>query len=70
VPFCTGLAALYIVISFQGLTMGLVDTGGNVLLLSMWGASCGPYMQALHFAFGAGAFVVRRGSWLFGNIPF
>eukprot|EP00048_Salpingoeca_helianthica_P004012 m.72840 g.72840 ORF g.72840 m.72840 type:complete len:457 (+) comp13006_c0_seq2:48-1418(+) len=65
VPFCTGLAAMYIVISFQGLTMGLVDTGGNVLLLSMWGANCGPYMQALHFAFGLGAFVAPLVAKLF-----
>lgn len=37
--------------------MGVVDTGGNVLLLSMWGESVGPIMQGLHAAFGVGAFL-------------
>eukprot|EP00047_Mylnosiga_fluctuans_P005800 m.242798 g.242798 ORF g.242798 m.242798 type:complete len:500 (+) comp14101_c0_seq1:61-1560(+) len=57
VPFCTALAAIYVVVSFQGAAMGFLDTGGNVLLLSMWGKDCGPQMQAMHFCFGLGAFI-------------
>lgn len=34
-----------------------LQLGGNVLLLRLWGAKSAPYMQALHFAFGSGAFV-------------
>lgn len=38
--------------------MGLMDTGGNVVLLRLWGSDVGPYMQTLHFSFGLGAFLV------------
>ena len=31
--------------------------GGNVMCLHLWGRQSGPYIQALHFAFGLGAFV-------------
>ena len=31
--------------------------GGNVLCLDLWGRNSGPFMQALHFSFGLGAFV-------------
>eukprot|EP00117_Sycon_ciliatum_P033743 scpid33312/ scgid0850/ Sodium-dependent glucose transporter 1 len=41
----------------QGISMGFLDTGGNVLLLQIWGKDNGPYMQALHFCFGLGAMV-------------
>ena len=37
--------------------MGVLDTGGNVLLLWLWGSQVEPYMQAMHFFFGAGAFI-------------
>ena len=41
----------------QGLGSGFLDTGGNSLLLSIWaGRDSGPYMHALHFTFGLGAF--------------
>ncbi|XP_021924105.1 uncharacterized protein LOC110831913 isoform X2 [Zootermopsis nevadensis] len=42
---------------FLGMTMGFLDTGGNVLCLDLWGRNSGPFMQALHFSFGLGAFV-------------
>ena len=46
-------------ISFiRGLASGSLDTGGNVLLLNIWeGRDSGPYMHALHFTFGIGAFL-------------
>ena len=56
VQLCTSIFALAALISMQGLCMGLLDTGGNVLVLRYWGPDCGPWMQALHFAFGLGAF--------------
>ena len=35
-----------------------MDTGGNVLILNIWsGRDSGPYMHALHFTFGLGAFL-------------
>lgn len=54
---------LGMVVVLQGLSMGFLDTGGNVLLLRIWGEHCGPWMQTLHFSFGLGAFVVRGGCW-------
>lgn len=40
----------------QGLTMGFIDTGGNVLLLTLWRGSdqLNRHMHALHFFFGLG----------------
>ena len=40
----------------QGIGMGLLDTGGNVMLIKIWGESVGPYMQLMHCLFGVGAF--------------
>ena len=38
--------------------MGLLDTGGNVMLIRLHGAAAvEPFMQALHFFFGLGAFL-------------
>ena len=42
----------------QGFGSGFLDTGGNSLLLGIWaGRDSGPYMHALHFTFGLGAFL-------------
>lgn len=49
-----GLAATLFVLSFGG---GGLDAAGNVWLLHMWGKSSAPFMQALHFTFGLGAFI-------------
>eukprot|EP00054_Salpingoeca_dolichothecata_P022365 m.146474 g.146474 ORF g.146474 m.146474 type:complete len:534 (+) comp24313_c0_seq2:223-1824(+) len=57
VPLCSSVVIMGFLVSLQGLSMGFLDTGGNVLLLSMWGTDVGPYMQTLHFSFGVGAFV-------------
>jgi FHS family Na+ dependent glucose MFS transporter 1 len=40
-----------------GLGQGLIDVGGNLNLLWIFQARVGPYMNALHFAFGVGAFL-------------
>ena len=37
--------------------MYVIFSGGNVICLRIWGKDSGPYMQALHFAFGVGAFM-------------
>ncbi|XP_064634021.1 uncharacterized protein LOC135491960 isoform X2 [Lineus longissimus] len=56
-PWCTRLYLLIITIAFQGVSMGLVDTAGNLMCVQTWGRKSPPYMQALHFFFGLGAFV-------------
>ncbi|PSN31253.1 hypothetical protein C0J52_26179 [Blattella germanica] len=56
-PWCQVLWLLQACMVFLGMTMGFLDTGGNVLCLDLWGRNSGPFMQALHFSFGLGAFV-------------
>ncbi|KAM6915477.1 sodium-dependent glucose transporter 1 [Xenentodon cancila] len=57
IPFCRQAVLLTGFMSSIGMSMGALDTGGNVLILSTWGEQAGPHMQALHFSFAAGAFV-------------
>ncbi|XP_041831782.1 sodium-dependent glucose transporter 1 [Melanotaenia boesemani] len=57
IPFCKQAVLLTGFMSSIGMSMGALDTGGNVLILNTWGEQAGPHMQALHFSFAAGAFV-------------
>ncbi|KFQ31772.1 Sodium-dependent glucose transporter 1, partial [Merops nubicus] len=57
IPWCKKSLLLTGLMSVIGASMGILDTGGNVLVLNTWGAEAGPHMQALHFSFAAGAFV-------------
>ncbi|XP_029351654.1 sodium-dependent glucose transporter 1-like [Echeneis naucrates] len=57
IPFCKQALFLTGLMSSIGMSMGVLDTGGNVLILNTWGEKAGPHMQALHFSFAAGAFV-------------
>ncbi|XP_066996857.2 uncharacterized protein [Anabrus simplex] len=56
-PWCQILWLQVACMVILGITMGFLDTGGNVLCLDLWGRNSGPFMQALHFSFGLGAFV-------------
>ncbi|XP_026197360.1 sodium-dependent glucose transporter 1 [Anabas testudineus] len=56
IPFCKNALLLTGFMSSIGISMGVLDTGGNVLILNTWGKQAGPHMQALHFSFAAGAF--------------
>ncbi|NXQ53141.1 MFS4B protein, partial [Anthoscopus minutus] len=57
IPWCKDYLLLTILMSVIGGSMGILDTGGNVLALNTWGAEAGPHLQALHFSFAAGAFL-------------
>ncbi|NXG00144.1 MFS4B protein, partial [Sakesphorus luctuosus] len=57
IPWCKDSVLLTVLMSVIGGSMGVLDTGGNVLALNTWGAEAGPHMQALHFSFAVGAFV-------------
>jgi FHS family Na+ dependent glucose MFS transporter 1 len=57
VPMLRSAPLVALAISTQGVCMGVLDTGGNVLLLWLWGDRVEPFMQAMHFFFGLGAFV-------------
>ncbi|KAL6043775.1 hypothetical protein STEG23_018542 [Scotinomys teguina] len=57
IPFCKKAVLLIVMMSVFGVSVSVVDTGGNVLILDLWGDKGAPYMQALHFSFALGAFV-------------
>ncbi|NXK47022.1 MFS4B protein, partial [Chauna torquata] len=57
IPWCKRSLLLTVLMSVIGASMGVLDTGGNVLALNTWGTEAGPHMQALHFSFAIGAFV-------------
>lgn len=56
IPFCKKAFLLTIMMACIGAAMGVLDTGGNVLILNTWRKQAGPHMQALHFSFAVGAF--------------
>ncbi|XP_068794158.1 sodium-dependent glucose transporter 1 [Struthio camelus] len=57
IPWCKKSLLLTVLMSVIGGSMGILDTGGNILALNTWGTEAGPHMQALHFSFAVGAFV-------------
>uniref|UniRef100_A0ABM5G869 Sodium-dependent glucose transporter 1 n=1 Tax=Pogona vitticeps TaxID=103695 RepID=A0ABM5G869_9SAUR len=57
IPWCKKALLLTAMMSVIGFSMGVLDTGGNVLALDTWGSEAGPHMQALHFSFALGAVV-------------
>jgi len=54
-PVVPLLGLLFIVILFLGAGQGAVDVGGNALLVWVHRSEVGPFMNGLHFAWGAGA---------------
>ena len=57
VPLIPLLWLLTIVIFILGAAEGVLDVGGNTLIVWIYGDKVGPYMYGLHFFFGAGAFL-------------
>jgi FHS family Na+ dependent glucose MFS transporter 1 len=57
VPVIPLLWLLTLVLFITGIAEGCVDIGGNTLLVWVYGRDVGPYMNALHFFFGLGAFI-------------
>ncbi|NXK62134.1 MFS4B protein, partial [Sylvietta virens] len=57
IPWCKESLLLTALMSVIGGSMGILDTGANVLALNTWGSEAGPHLQALHFSFAAGAFL-------------
>jgi FHS family Na+ dependent glucose MFS transporter 1 len=57
VPFLAILWGLALVLFAIGIAEGVLDVGGNALLVWVHRARVGPYMNALHFFFGLGAFL-------------
>ncbi len=57
VPTVPLLWLLALVLLALGLGEGGLDVGGNTLLVWVYGDKVGPFMNALHFCFGLGAFI-------------
>jgi MFS transporter, FHS family, Na+ dependent glucose transporter 1 len=57
IPLATLLWMLIVMLFLIGLFEGATDVGGNTLLLWVHGSKVAPYMNALHFFFGVGAFI-------------
>ncbi|CAO2627951.1 Sodium-dependent glucose transporter 1A, partial [Lemmus lemmus] len=55
IPFCKTAVLLMSTMSVFGASVGVVDTGANVLILALWRDKGAPHMQALHFSFALGA---------------
>lgn len=57
VPVLSNLALLIAAILLIGIAEGALDIGGNTLLIWVHGKRVAPFMNALHFFFGVGAFL-------------
>ena len=82
VPVIPSLWLLAIVLLVIGMGEGLLDVGGNTLIVWLHGRKVGPFMNGLHFFFGIGAFLspvlvaqmillnegIRGAYWLFAVI--
>jgi FHS family Na+ dependent glucose MFS transporter 1 len=55
VPVVPTLLTLLVLFSVVGVAAGVVEVGGNTLLVWLYRDRVGPWMNALHFAFGVGA---------------
>lgn len=56
-PFAPSLEVLLVILLVKGVANGFINTGANTLLMWMHGEKSAPYMNALHFFFGLGAFM-------------
>ncbi len=54
-PLMSNLAILAVVLATMGIAIGVLDVGGNTLLVWVHRGSVAPYMNGLHFCFGVGA---------------
>jgi len=57
IPLISWFYALLVVLFFFGLGVGTMDVGENLNLVWMFKSRVGPYLNAIHFIFGLGAFI-------------
>lgn len=57
IPLLRSFVILAILMATLGLLEGFLDVGGNTLTLWSFRTNVAPYMNALHFSFGLGAFI-------------
>ena len=54
-PLVTSRWLLVVIVLLLGAAGGIVDVGGNTLIVWLFGKKVGPYMNAMHLFFGVGA---------------
>ncbi|GIY85280.1 sodium-dependent glucose transporter 1 [Caerostris darwini] len=57
IPWSRSMEVLTVLMTINGVSLGILETGSNVCCLSLWGKDSGPYFQALHCIFGLGALI-------------
>jgi FHS family Na+ dependent glucose MFS transporter 1 len=57
VPWLGSLWLLILVFGLIGVPLGVMDVGGNTLIVWLYRADVPPYMNALHLSFGVGALI-------------
>ncbi|XP_068714834.1 major facilitator superfamily domain-containing protein 4A-like isoform X1 [Montipora foliosa] len=57
IPMCRTLWLLILSTAAAGFAVGILDTATNVQLIGIHGKKVSPYLQALYFSYGFGAFV-------------
>ncbi|CAH1266428.1 MFSD4A [Branchiostoma lanceolatum] len=57
IPLCRTLWILTLVLALMGVAMGCIDTVANVQLIRIYSHDVSPFLQALHFCYGLGAFI-------------
>ncbi|KAJ7377671.1 glucose transmembrane transporter [Desmophyllum pertusum] len=57
IPMCRTLWLLILSTAAAGFCVGILDTATNVQLIAIHGKKVSPYLQALYFSYGFGAFV-------------
>ncbi|XP_059491129.1 major facilitator superfamily domain-containing protein 4A-like [Neocloeon triangulifer] len=54
---CESLASLALVLGLMGFFMGTIDTVANLSMIKLYNKNVAPFLQALHFFYGLGAFL-------------
>jgi FHS family Na+ dependent glucose MFS transporter 1 len=57
IPISSTLYLLLFAMFLSGLATGILDVGGNTLLIWMHGEKAGPFVNGLHFFFGVGSLI-------------
>ncbi|ESO07402.1 hypothetical protein HELRODRAFT_170736 [Helobdella robusta] len=56
-PFSRSIWSLTAILALMGLNMGFIDCIANLQMFNVFGDSVAPFLHALHFCYGIGAFV-------------
>ncbi|CAI9744382.1 Hypothetical predicted protein [Octopus vulgaris] len=57
IPSCTGLTSLVLIVMLMGLCMGCIDCISNLGMINLFKNNVSPFLQAMHFSYGMGAFL-------------